>query len=78
MDIKEFISKFAEQFENTETSAFTADTEFKKLDEWSSLMALSIMAMIDEEYEVGIKGEDIRSASTVNDLFEMIKSRGNV
>lgn len=78
MEIKEFISKLAELFEDTDVSAFTAGTEFKKLDEWSSLMALSIIAMIDEEYEVGIKGEDIRSSSTVNDLFEIVKSRRNV
>ena len=78
MEIKEFTSKLAELFEDTDVSAFTAGTEFKKLDEWSSLMALSIIAMIDEEYEVGIKGEDIRSSSTVNDLFEIVKSRRNV
>ncbi len=78
MEIKEFISKLAELFEDTDVSAFTAGIEFKKLDEWSSLMALSIIAMIDEEYEVGIKGEDIRSSSTVNDLFEIVKSRRNV
>lgn len=78
MELKDFVLKFAEQFEETDNSTFTADTEFKKLDEWSSLMALSIIAMIDEEYEVGIKGEDIRSSSTVNDLFEIVKSRRNV
>lgn len=78
MELKDFVLKFAEQFEETDNSTFTADTEFKKLEEWSSLMALSIIAMIDEEYEVGIKGEDIRSSSTVNDLFEIVKSRRNV
>lgn len=78
MVLEHFIENFAEQFEDADMSAFTADTEFKQLDEWSSLMALSVIAMIDEEYEVGIKGEDIRCASTINDLFEIVKSRGNV
>lgn len=78
MELQDFVLKFAEQFEETDNSTFTADTEFKNLDEWSSLMALSIIAMIDEEYEVGIKGEDIRSSSTVNDIFEIVKSRRNV
>ena len=78
MELKDFVLKFAEQFEETDNLTFTADTEFKNLDEWSSLMALSIIAMIDEEYEVGIKGEDIRSSSTVNDIFEIVKSRRNV
>ncbi|EGF57930.1 phosphopantetheine-binding protein [Bacteroides fluxus] len=78
MELEHFIERFAEQFEETDASAFTADTEFKQLDEWSSLMALSIIAMIDEEYEVGIKGDDIRSALTVNDLFIIVKSKRNV
>lgn len=78
MELKKFIENFAEQFESTDTSAFTADTKFKQLDEWSSLMALSIIAMIDEEYEIAVKGEDIRVASTISNLFEIVKSRESV
>ena len=48
MELKDFIEKFAEQFDDTDLSEFKADTEFKALDEWSSLTALSIIAMVDE------------------------------
>ena len=48
---------------------------FKELDEWSSLIALSVIAMADEEYEVTLKGEDIRTSNTVEDLFNVVKSR---
>lgn len=75
MEIQEFIQNFAEQFDETDLSVFTAKTEFKQLDEWSSLMALSIIAMVDEEYDVQIKGEDIRNAQTISDLFEIVKSK---
>ena len=75
MDINDFIAKFAEQFDDTELSEFTPETIYKKLDEWSSLMALSIIAMVDEEYEVSIKGDDINSASTIEDLFNIVKSK---
>lgn len=75
MEIQEFIQNFAEQFDETDLSVFTAKTEFKQLDEWSSLMALSIIAMVDEEYDVQIKGEDIRNAQTIGDLFEIVKSK---
>lgn len=78
MELQEFVSKFAEQFEETDASAFTADTEFKQLDEWSSMMALSIIAMVDEECEVRIKGDDLRTSATIADLFEIVKSRKNV
>ena len=51
MDLNDFIEHIAEQFDETEKIVFTAETVFKELDEWSSLIALSVMAMADEEYE---------------------------
>lgn len=75
MVIQEFIETFAEQFEETDLALFAPETEFKKLDEWSSLMSLSIIAMADDEYDIQLKGEDIRNASTINDLFEIIKAK---
>lgn len=75
MDLNNFIEKFAEQFEETAPEQITASTEFKSLDEWSSLTALSVIAMIDEEYDVAIKGDDINSASTVEDLFNKVAAK---
>ena len=40
-----------------------------------SWTALSVIAMIDEEYDVKIKGDDVRNSQTVNDLYEIVKSR---
>ena len=75
MELKDFIENFAQQFDETEMSDFAAETEFKELDEWSSLIALSVIAMIDEEYDVRIKSDDIRSSKTIDDLFNLVKSR---
>jgi acyl carrier protein len=75
MELDRFIENFAEQFEDTDSSEITAATEFKTLDEWSSLIALSVIAMVDEEYEVTIKGEDIRNSNTVEDLFNAVKAK---
>lgn len=75
MELQEFITNFANQFEETDSSVFTKDTVFKNLDEWSSLLALSIIAMVDEEYGVALKGDDIRSANTIEDLFGIVKSK---
>jgi acyl carrier protein len=75
MELKDFIEKFAEQFDETDASVFTAETEFKALDEWSSLTALSIIAMVDEEYEVALKGDDIRHTETIEDLYKIVKDR---
>jgi len=46
MNITEFIQHFAEQFDETDPSVFTPETVFHDLDEYSSLMALSIIAMV--------------------------------
>ena len=75
MEINEFIANFAEQFDETDASVFTADTKFRELKEWSSLIALSVIAMVDEEYDVQLKGDDMRSAVTIGDLFNIVKSR---
>ena len=75
MVLKDFIENFAAQFDDTDASEIKAETVFKELDEWSSLIALSVIAMADEEYEVTLKGEDIRTSNTVEDLFNLIKER---
>lgn len=72
MDIQEFIENFAAQFDDTDEALFAADTKFKQLDEWSSLTALSIIAMVDDEYNVIIKGNDIINSETIQDLFEIV------
>lgn len=75
MELKDFIENFAEQFEETDASVFTAETKFHYLDEWSSLIALSIIAMVDEEYDVTLKGDDIKNAETIEDLFDTVRSK---
>ena len=75
MELKDFIANFAEQFDETDASELTAKTVFRDLEEWSSLIALSVIAMVDEEYDVTLKGDDIRNAKTIEDLYNIVKSR---
>ncbi|MBO4871677.1 MAG: acyl carrier protein [Muribaculaceae bacterium] len=75
MTIEDFIANFADQFEETEASVFSPDTEFKTLDEWGSLIALSLIAMVDEEYDVTLKGDDIRKSNTIQDLFNIVTEK---
>ena len=75
MELNEFVENFAEQFDDTDASEIKAETVFKELEEWSSLIALSVIAMVDEEYDVTIKGDDIRNSSTIEDLFNIVKSK---
>ena len=75
MELTHFVKIFSEQFEDTDSFVFTPETKFKDLDEWSSLLALSIIAMVDDEFNVTIKGDDIRSAETITDLYNIVKSK---
>jgi len=75
MSIQDFLKNFASQFDETDASLFTPSTVFKDLDEWSSLIALSIIAMVDEEYDVRLKGDDIKTAETIEDLYVLIKNK---
>lgn len=75
MELKSFIENFAAQFDETDASVFTAETRFRDLDEWSSLIGLSLIAMVDEEYDITLKGDDIKNANTIEDLFNTVKSK---
>ena len=75
MSLEQFIDNFADLFDETDPDTISATTHFKELDEWSSLIALSVIAMIDEEYDVEFRGDDIRNSNTVEDLFRRVEKR---
>ena len=75
MNLEQFIDNFAELFEETDSDTIKATTRFKELKEWSSLIALSVIAMVDEEYDVEFRGDDIRNSNTVEDLYNAVAVR---
>ena len=75
MDTKEFIQNFADLFDDTDASVITPETKFRKLDEWSSLISLSTMSMIDDEYDVQLTAEQMRNANTVQDLIDIVNAQ---
>lgn len=75
MELNEFVAHFAEQFDDTEASVFTPETKFRELEEWSSIIGLSVIAMVDEEYDVALKGAEMKAANTIGELYEIVKSK---
>jgi acyl carrier protein len=75
MEIKDFVEKFAELFDDTDASEIKAETVFRDIEEWSSLIALSVIAMVDEEYDVALNGDNIKNSHTVADLFSTVKKK---
>ena len=73
--LEEFVARFTEQFDETDASEIQASTVFHDLDEWSSLIGLSVIAMVDDEFDVALKGDDIKNSTTVEDLYNNITSK---
>ena len=74
MDLHDFVKNFASQFENTDEASIKATSHFKDIVEWDSLMALTIIAMVDENYNAKLTGQDIRESVTVEDLYKKVKA----
>jgi acyl carrier protein len=68
--MEKFLEHITEIFENTPKDQITLDSNFKTFDEWDSLMALSLIAMFDSEYNVKLSGDHIRAATTLEDLYK--------
>ncbi len=75
MELKDFISAFAEQFDETDASEITPDCEFHELDEWSSLTGMSVIAMVKTQYGKTLTGKEIRECETVEDLFNLVNNK---
>ena len=75
MELEDFITDFANQLDETDPETITAATVYKELDEWSSLIAFSVIAMVKVEYDKTVTGAEIRHCNTVEDLFNLIASK---
>lgn len=75
MEIKEFIEKFVEIFDDTDVSTLTPETRFRDLEEWSSLSALGVIALADEEFDAELSGAEMRKANTIQELFDLISNK---
>ena len=75
MELSVFVQNFANQFDETDAEVFTPETRFRDLDEWSSLIGLSIILMVDEEYGITLGAEDMKKAETIEDLYNIVQSK---
>lgn len=75
MELNDFLLNFVEQFDDTDASEIKAETNFRELDEWSSLTALSVIAMAKTVYGKTITGAEIRTCNTVEELYNLVSSK---
>lgn len=71
MNISEFIEKFADQVEVDDVESLVAETEFRNLEEWSSISVMVLIAFYDEEFGKEITEKDIKGCKTIQDLYNL-------
>ncbi len=74
VDEKQFIQNFADQFDD-EPEGLTLERRFRDIDGWSSIIALSEMAMCDEEYDVILSANEMESANCIADIYKIVCER---
>ncbi len=74
MGIEDFISKVEENIDGVEQGSLKPDTQFRDLAQWDSMAALNIITLINIEYGVQIRGDDIAACRSIEDLFKLTKA----
>jgi acyl carrier protein len=75
MELNQFIKNFANQFDDTDISELTPETDYRNLEEWSSLIALAVLNMIGKKYDVSLKHEEMRTTNTIQELYNLVNSK---
>jgi acyl carrier protein len=70
----QFLSQIKEVLEIEDREIFLSDT-FRDFDEWDSLSRLSLIAMLDDDYEVAIEEEVFKTLLTLEDLYNEVQKR---
>ena len=74
MNIAEFIEKFAEEIEVEDVASLTPETEFRDLEEWSSLSVMVFIAFADENFNKQVGDKQIANCRTVQDLYNLVSA----
>jgi len=75
MELTIFIKDFADQFDETALNEFAPETNYRNIDEWSSLVTLAILNMIEKKYGVRLTPIEMRPVNTIQELFDLVRSK---
>lgn len=71
----DFLEKFSYAIEDENAKNLKPNDSFRSLDNWDSLSEMSIIAMIDQEFNLTIKTSDMNSLITIQQLYDYIQSK---
>jgi acyl carrier protein len=75
MDIQEFIKKIESEFEELTPGVIAPESKFRDVLDWSSVNALTVIALVDCEYDVILTAEDFMKSETIQDIFSILQSK---
>lgn len=75
MDIQDFIKKVENEFDDLKPGLLKPESKFAEVLDWNSVNALTIIALVDCEYDVILTAEDFSNSETVQDIFDIIQSK---
>jgi acyl carrier protein len=75
MNIQLLIDQIESEFEEVVPGTIKPDSSFRELPGWSSMHALILIALIDNEYDILLTGAELKNLQTVQDLFDIIQAK---
>lgn len=69
-----FIAAFKEALELEDKEVNLSDN-FRDYEEWDSIAQLSLIAALDEEFDLQIEGDDFEELKTVEDLLKAVEEK---
>ena len=77
MNIDEFIQKLQAEFEDIPAGFLKPETKITDIEGWGSMHALIVIALADTEYGVTLKGDELRTIQSVQELYNLIEKNQN-
>ncbi len=71
MDKNKFLKDFLSGFDEPKTG-YDLNTEFRSIDGWDSLTAMTIISIIDDDYDVIINPDQMNNCNTILDVYNLI------
>lgn len=71
---EKFLENLKEVFE-IEDRELSMNDKFREYPEWDSLVYLSIIAMLDDEYDIQIEESDFKKLLTIGDLYNAVNKK---
>jgi acyl carrier protein len=75
MNIHDLINDIETEFEEIENGTLVPKSSIRDIEGWSSMHALILIALIDNNYDILLTGEELKNALTIQDLYDIILKR---